>query len=182
MVNSAENDERVAAIVSKALRQPPAKRESYLRFACNDDQELYQETAAAVKWEERMGSFLLLPAIATREFPRPFETGQIISERFEILREIGEGGMGVVYEAFDRKRSQRIAIKSAKPGFHRFLSPELANALRVRHPHVCLVNEIHTTQTGTARSTSLPWSFLTARPYPNIWPRKANSPTRKLSK
>ena len=62
MINSAQNDERVAAIVSKALRQPPAKRESYLRFACNDDPELYQETAEAVKWEERMGSFLLLPA------------------------------------------------------------------------------------------------------------------------
>ena len=160
MEKSSENDERVAAIVSKALRQPPAKRESYLRFACNDDQELYQETAAAVKWEERMGSFLLLPAIATSEFPRPFETGQIISERFEILREIGEGGMGVVYEAFDRKRSQRIAIKSAKPGFHRFLSPELANALKVRHPHVCLVNEIHTTQTRHGEIDFLTMEFL----------------------
>jgi eukaryotic-like serine/threonine-protein kinase len=160
MVNSGENDERVAAIVSKALRQPPAKRESYLRFACNDDQELYQETAAAVKWEERMGSFLLLPAIATRESPRPFETGQIISERFEILREIGEGGMGVVYEAFDRKRSQRIAIKSAKPGFHRLLSPELESALRVRHPHVCLVNEIHTTQTSHGEIDFLTMEFL----------------------
>jgi hypothetical protein len=40
MEKSAENDERVAAIVSKALRQPPAKRESYLRFACKDDQDL----------------------------------------------------------------------------------------------------------------------------------------------
>ena len=160
MVNSAENDERVAAIVSKALRQPPAKRESYLRFACNDDQELYKETAAAVKWEERMGSFLLLPAIATREFPRPFETGQIISERFEIVREIGEGGMGVVYEAFDRKRGQRIAIKSAKPGFHRLLSPELENALKVRHPHVCLVNEIHTTQTSHGEIDFLTMEFL----------------------
>jgi serine/threonine protein kinase/tetratricopeptide (TPR) repeat protein len=160
MVNSAENDERVAAIVSKALRQPPAKRESYLRFACDDDQELYQETAAAVKWEERMGSFLLLPAIATKEFPRPFQAGQIISERFEILREIGEGGMGVVYEAFDRKRSQRIAIKSAKPGFHRFLTPELASALKVRHPHVCLVNEIHTTQTSYGEVDFLTMEFL----------------------
>ena len=160
MVNSAENDERVAAIVSKALRQPPAKRESYLRFACNDDQELYQETAAAVKWEERMGSFLLLPAIVTREFPRPFAAGQIISERFEIVREIGEGGMGVVYEAFDRKRSQRIAIKSAKPGFHRFLTPELANALKVRHPHVCLVNEIHTAQTSHGEIDFLTMEFL----------------------
>jgi len=160
MVNSAQNDERVAAIVSKALRQPPAKRESYLRFACNDDQELYKETAAAVKWEERMGSFLLLPAIATREFSRPFETGQIISERFEIVREIGEGGMGVVYEAFDRKRGQRIAIKSAKPGFHRLLSPELENALKVRHPHVCLVNEIHTTQTSRGEIDFLTMEFL----------------------
>ena len=160
MVNSAENDERVAAIVSKALRQPPAKRESYLRFACNDDPELYQETAEAVKWEERMGSFLLLPAIATREFPRPFAAGQIISERFEIVREIGEGGMGVVYEAFDRKRNQRIAIKSAKPGFHRLLTPELANALKVRHPHVCLVNEIHTAQTSHGEIDFLTMEFL----------------------
>ncbi len=56
--------------------------------------------------------------------------------------------MGVVYEAVDRKRQQRIAIKSAKPGFHRLLSPELESALKVRHPHVCLVNEIHTTQTS----------------------------------
>ena len=54
------------------------KRESYLRLVCSDDQELYRETAAAVKLEERMGSFLLLPALVTREFPRPFETGQII--------------------------------------------------------------------------------------------------------
>ncbi len=158
MVNSAENDERVAAIVSKALRQPPAKRESYLRFACNDDPELYQETAEAVKWEERMGSFLLLPAIAT--FPRPFAAGQIISERFEILREIGEGGMGVVYEAFDRKRNHRIAIKSAKPGFHRLLSPELENALKVRHPHVCLVNEIHTTRTSHGEIDFLTMEYL----------------------
>ena len=56
--------------------------------------------------------------------------------------------MGFVYEAFDRKRNQRIAIKAAKPGFHRLLSPELQGALQVRHRNVCLVNEIHTTQTA----------------------------------
>ena len=56
--------------------------------------------------------------------------------------------MGFVYEAFDRKRNQRIAIKAAKPGYYRLLSPELQGALQVRHPNVCLVNEIHTTQTA----------------------------------
>lgn len=44
--------------------------------------------------------------------------------------------MGVVNDAFDRKRNQRIAIKLTRPGFHRLLPPELEGALKVRHPNV----------------------------------------------
>src|SRR6201996_6718192 len=160
MEKGAENDQRVMAIVSMALRQPPVERESYLRIACADNPALYEETAEAVRCEEQMGSFLQRPAFAFRDFPRPFEIGQVISERFEILEEIGEGGMGVVYDAFDRKRNQRIAIKSAKPGFHRLLSPELEGALRVRHPNVCLVNEIHSAHTSRGEIDFLSMELL----------------------
>src|SRR5206468_6333892 len=92
----------------------------------------------------RMGSFLLHPMVILEDPTRSFCSGQIVSERFEIVRKIGEGGMGIVYEAFDRKRRQRIALKFAKAGFQRLLSPELEGALKVRHPNICLVNEIHT--------------------------------------
>ena len=133
------------AVVSIALRRSLAEREPYLRFACEDDESLYREAVELVKRQERLGSFMEHPLI--QDHRRPFEVGQVISNRFEIIKEIGEGGMGFVYEAFDRKRNQRIAIKAAKPGFHRLLSPELEGALHVRHRNVCLVNEIHTTQT-----------------------------------
>lgn len=33
------------------------------------------------------------------------------TERFEVRRKLGEGGMGIVYEAFDRKRCMLVAIK-----------------------------------------------------------------------
>src|SRR5947207_12261012 len=94
-----------------------------------------------------MGSFLLHPAIAFKDSPPAFQAGELIADRFEIIREIGEGGMGVVYEAFDRKLNRRIAIKSAKPGFQPRLSPEIKGALAVSHPNICRVNEIHTAHT-----------------------------------
>ena len=68
--------------------------------------------------------------------------------------------MGIVYEAIDRKRNQRIAIKSAKPGFQRLLSPELEGALKVRHPNICLVNQIHTTKTDKGEVDFLAMEFL----------------------
>ena len=107
---------------------------------------LYKDIADTLKWEDRMGSFLQEPLIALTMLGRPFQPGELIDGRFEIVRAIGEGGMGVVYEAIDRKRNARIAIKAAKPGFQRLLSPELEGALKVRHPNICLVNQIHTTQ------------------------------------
>src|SRR6266566_561717 len=160
MQTNPERDERVMKIVSQVRRQPPAEREPFLRSACETDSNLYQEIADTLKWEDRMGSFLQQPLIALTLVGRPFQPGEVIEGRFEIVRAIGEGGMGVVYEAIDRKRNTRIAIKSAKPGFQRLLSPELEGALKVRHPNICLVNQIHTTKTDAGEVDFLSMEFL----------------------
>jgi len=147
MKSDAEYDERLMDLVSTVMKQPPADRESFLTHICNDP-DLFRKAYSIVRAEEQMGDFLLQPVSTLRETFRPFEPGQIIEERFQITREIGEGGMGIVYEAFDQKRQIRIAIKAAKAGFQRLLSPELEGAIRVSHPNVCRVHEIHTATTN----------------------------------
>src|SRR3954451_12015009 len=159
-MQDAQRDENVMTILGATLQQPPEQREEYLRLACEGNEELLHEIANDLNWQEQMGSFLLEPWITFSDYDRPFEPGQEISERFQIIRQIGEGGMGIVYEAFDAKRNQRIAIKAAKVGFHRLLSPELAGSLKIRHPNVCLVNEIHTAQTDSGEIDFLTMEFL----------------------
>jgi eukaryotic-like serine/threonine-protein kinase len=160
MESTADRDERVMRIVERARHQPVGEREAFLRLACETDDGLYQEVSETLDWEGRMGDFLKQPLTALTVVSRPFEPGTVVEGRFEIVRVIGEGGMGVVYEAIDRKRNQRIAIKSAKPGFQRLLSPELEGALKVRHPNICLVNQIHTTKTENGDVDFLTMEFL----------------------
>src|SRR5437763_13775156 len=160
MKNKDNRDHCLMSDVANSLQQPLHQRKSFLQVACHDDTQLYQEATETVEWEERMGNFLLEPLLIFNDFEKPFHPGEVISERFEIIREIGEGGMGVVYEACDRKRNQRIAIKSAKIGFRRLLTPELESALQVRHTNICLVNEIHTATTPHGEVDFLTMEFL----------------------
>jgi eukaryotic-like serine/threonine-protein kinase len=150
MTASPEDDEHLMKLVTAALDKPAAEREAYLRFMCAGNDELYREAAEVVTCVELMGPFMQRPMLVLQDPARSLLAGQIVSDRFEIVRKIGEGGMGIVYEAHDRKRDQRVALKFAKAGFQRLLSPELEGALSVRHPNICLVNQIHDTEMDDA--------------------------------
>ncbi len=67
--------------------------------------------------------------------------------RYRIDRELGRGGMGVVYAAFDEQLQRPVAIKTIaeqtpdEQARRRFLR-EARTAARFRHPNVCHIYEI----------------------------------------
>src|SRR5262249_50679923 len=72
-----------------------------------------------------------------------FNPDQVLAGRFRIVRFLGQGGMGNVYEAEDQELQEHIALKMVRPeiavderAVERFRR-EIRIARRVTHPNVC---------------------------------------------
>jgi len=148
-------------LVDAALEQGPELRLSYIESACSDDPILRAEVEKRVRWEEQIQSFLRDAVTTTLEKLNPtFEPGQYLAGRFRVLREIGQGGMGVVYEAFDEKLNRRVALKCAQVGYGHRLPPEARAAREVSHFNVCKVYDLHSAQTKFGTVEFLTMEFI----------------------
>ena len=69
------------------------------------------------------------------------------TDRFELIRRMGEGGFGIVYEAFDRKRSAPVALKLLRhaegTSLYRF-KREFRALADVSHPNLVALDELLT--------------------------------------
>jgi tetratricopeptide (TPR) repeat protein len=82
------------------------------------------------------------------EIKAVFDPGQVLLDRFEVRKCLGEGGMGEVYLAYDRILGEEVALKTIAPLLassgeirNRFVA-EVQNARRITHPNVCRIHEI----------------------------------------
>lgn len=62
--------------------------------------------------------------------------------KYEIVRRIGEGGMGVVYEAFDPDLKRTVALKVLKQADADRLRREASAAAKLRHPNIVTVYDV----------------------------------------
>ncbi len=77
-----------------------------------------------------------------------FLPNQTLASRYRILRFIGQGGMGEVYEAEDLELRERVALKTIRPeiathdhALERF-KREILLARKVTHPNVCRIFDL----------------------------------------
>ena len=68
--------------------------------------------------------------------------------RYQVLSELGRGGMGIVYQAYDKQLKEQVAIKLLSPllstdneALER-LTREVSLARRVTHPNVIRIHDI----------------------------------------
>lgn len=91
--------------------------------------------------------------LGARLFPNTHDEPPPAIGRFSILRRIGAGGMGEVYEALDPTLERRVAIKTLHQGLgtrHRDRLRREATALaRLSHPNVVHVYEVEELDDGT---------------------------------
>jgi len=80
--------------------------------------------------------------------PATFSSDELVAGRYKIVRFIGRGGMGEVYEANDLELRQRVALKTVRPeialdqqAIERF-KREIRIAREVTHPNVCRIFDL----------------------------------------
>jgi serine/threonine protein kinase len=80
---------------------------------------------------------------------KALDRGTTFARRFEIIEEIGQGGMGTVYKAYDNKIKEVVALKLLKPEISSDLEiidrfrNELKLARKVAHRHVCRMYDLN---------------------------------------
>jgi serine/threonine protein kinase len=112
---------QIRNLFEAVMEQQPEQRESFLEEACRDDLDLRHEVLRLLAAQEKPLPWLDRAADAVRTDPRRLE-GRVLGP-YQVLREIGHGGMGTVYLAVraDHVFRKPVAIKILQMG----MSPEI---------------------------------------------------------
>jgi serine/threonine-protein kinase len=121
--------------------------------------EAFQGMLSELREKQRLVEFLGSSATSLRTqviTERPFTAtapaeigaGSVLGGRYEIRQQLGAGGMGVVYRAFDRELGESVAIKTLRPDLvgdasllERF-KQEIRLARKISHPNVVRTHDL----------------------------------------
>ena len=147
-----EQWQKVGEIFNAAWRQPLELRQNYLNQVCGKNKTLLAEVESLLASHDSSDSFLETPAIA-RVTEMLENNGQKLKKgkcfgNYEIIKQIGTGGMGEVYLAQDNKLDRKVAVKILNENFSKHESnlgrfiQEAKAASALNHPNILVIHEI----------------------------------------
>ncbi len=156
---NAEHWEQVKDLLHQAMQLAPEQRARFLDEACSSDAALHAELESLLLAEEDVRStFLQSPPLGAEsdhiDNIAALEAGQIFAQRFQLVRKLGEGGMGQVWLGEQTSPVRRqVALKLIKAGMYdeaiaqRFQSERQSLAI-MDHPAIAKVFDAGTTPQG----------------------------------
>ena len=143
----AEQWEEIKRIFDSAVKLSLSDRDGYLASACSGKPDVLETVSELLQAHDQASGFLNEES-AKPALPAVFEVGQLVAERFRIVRLISRGGMGEVYETFDERLSVLLALKTLRPEYagdvdalERFRR-EIRVTRDISHPSLCRVYEL----------------------------------------
>ena len=155
--------EQVQKLFHEVVDLPSAEQRSHLQSACGPDHDLAAEVEALLAEDSRRESLLerdlahVANEVLGAESSRPAGPEQF--GPYRILKELGEGGMGVVYLAERKDLGNLVAIKILRDAWvsaarrERFLSEQRMLA-GLNHPSIARLYDADTLPDGT------PWFVM----------------------
>ena len=159
-----ERWQRIESIYHAALDRDRSLRTEFVRQACGEDEPLRQEIESLLAESDGEESFLEMPAlhvaakvlassaVAAGETAIAGSHPAVIG-RYRVIRLLGEGGMGTVYEAEQEDPRRIVALKVIRPGLataerlRRFRHESQALG-RLQHPGIAQIYDAGTADTG----------------------------------
>jgi predicted unusual protein kinase regulating ubiquinone biosynthesis (AarF/ABC1/UbiB family) len=178
--------EKMQSLYDQALQLSSEKRRQFLANACRGDDELQREIESILRVAEQGTEFIEnVVGHAAAELVANPQIPELISQttlpagkpaqsaghlpasigRYRVLRLLGEGGMGIVYEAQQEQPRRTVALKVIKPGlaspelFRRFEHESQALA-RLQHPGIAQVYEARTADAGFGQQAYFAMEFI----------------------
>ena len=143
---SAEDWRVFGPMLDAALDTPPERRAQFIAQACGGDAAMIARLRRLL--EECEEGDALLDAGAIERFAFLLDDDETVPNfpstlagRYHVDREIGRGGMAIVFLAHDTTHDRPVAVKVLRPsararvGGERFLA-EIQTTARLRHPHI----------------------------------------------
>ena len=133
--------ERLEELFHSALALPPEERPAFLRDHCGGDEALRAELEDMLRWSAESDALLDIPVIE-RLSQDDLEGKQ--AGGWRIGPKLGEGGLGIVYQAEEVATGRKAAIKFLRPGldagaFRRRFLKERRILSALEHPHIARV-------------------------------------------
>jgi serine/threonine-protein kinase len=144
-----ERWKQVNDLFHAALERNDADRAAFLRNAAGGDLSLVREVESLLASHASSGGFLEVPAWGVAPELMFSDDAASLAGRmvgpYRVAREIGRGGMGVVYAAEDTRLDRRVALKALPPDYtedparRERLRREARAAASLTHPSIATI-------------------------------------------